>query len=208
MVKGSHNTQRLLFALAATSMSFFLASFQVHEKSILLPLLPMSLLAAADTKLVACGFGAIATFSMFPLFRLDGIIGPYVLGAAGIAFLTFAPETLFMTGTPLERVAVVVRAMPLHVSAILSVPMLTWPPWSVQSSCAGAGLLHVALFFAPPSLTARYPDIEAVLISLYSCSIFVATWAYASWKVWTVRDVDTPQFSDSSDSDGEGKKVR
>ena len=37
----------LLHAMLATSLAFFLFSFQVHEKSILLPLLPATLLLAA-----------------------------------------------------------------------------------------------------------------------------------------------------------------
>ena len=37
--------EHLCAALAASSLAFFLASFQVHEKAILLPLLPLSLLA-------------------------------------------------------------------------------------------------------------------------------------------------------------------
>lgn len=39
----------LLYALLTTSMSFFLFSFQVHEKTILLPLLPLTLLLSATT---------------------------------------------------------------------------------------------------------------------------------------------------------------
>lgn len=37
----------LPYALLASSMSFFLFSFQVHEKTILLPLMPITLLLSA-----------------------------------------------------------------------------------------------------------------------------------------------------------------
>lgn len=36
----------LLYALLSSAMSFFLFSFQVHEKTILLPLLPLTLIAS------------------------------------------------------------------------------------------------------------------------------------------------------------------
>ena len=60
-----------LYALAGSSLSFFLFSFQVHEKSFLLPLLPLVLLSPRHP-LLAAWAGAIATFSMFPLLRRDG----------------------------------------------------------------------------------------------------------------------------------------
>jgi alpha-1,3-glucosyltransferase len=48
----------LPYALLTSSMSFFLFSFQVHEKTILLPLLPMNLLlsgAPTDSSIFAWG---------------------------------------------------------------------------------------------------------------------------------------------------------
>ena len=42
-------TPLLPYALLTTSLSFFLFSFQVHEKTILLPLLPLSLLLSSAT---------------------------------------------------------------------------------------------------------------------------------------------------------------
>jgi len=38
----------LLYALLYSSLAFFLFSFQVHEKSILLPLMPATLLMASE----------------------------------------------------------------------------------------------------------------------------------------------------------------
>lgn len=53
-----------------SSLSFFLFSFQVHEKSILLACLPMSLLTAHHPYL-ATTFQLTAAFSMYPLFTQD-----------------------------------------------------------------------------------------------------------------------------------------
>ena len=69
----------LPYALFQTSMSFFLFSFQVHEKSVLLPLLPLTLLAAAsspgqsDVWEWGMLVNDVACFSMWPLLKRDGL---------------------------------------------------------------------------------------------------------------------------------------
>jgi alpha-1,3-glucosyltransferase len=74
----------LLYALFQTSMSFFLFSFQVHEKSILLPLLPLTLLAAASSpgRSDVWEWGIlvnnIACFSMWPLLKREGLSVQYI----------------------------------------------------------------------------------------------------------------------------------
>lgn len=73
----------LLQALLNSAMSFFLFSFQVHEKTILVPLLPITLLsagAAPESNTFALGVLAnnVAVFSMWPLLRRDGLAVQYV----------------------------------------------------------------------------------------------------------------------------------
>ena len=62
-------------ALACSSLAFFLASYQVHEKSILLPLLPLALLARR-LPLMSAWFSLTATWSMWPLLVRDGLFFP------------------------------------------------------------------------------------------------------------------------------------
>lgn len=62
-------------ALACSSLAFFLASYQVHEKSILLPLLPLALLARR-LPLMSAWFSLTATWSMWPLLVRDGLFLP------------------------------------------------------------------------------------------------------------------------------------
>ncbi len=76
--------QMLPYGLVSVASAFFLFGFQTHEKSILLPLLPMTLLLGAkgDTwggNITAARdwewcvwFNNIATFSLFPLLKKDG----------------------------------------------------------------------------------------------------------------------------------------
>ncbi|ORZ03455.1 glycosyl transferase [Syncephalastrum racemosum] len=68
---------RFRYALLNTSLAFFLLSFQVHEKSILLPLLPASLMILEETDAVVL-FTNTAMFSMYPLLRREDLVIPYV----------------------------------------------------------------------------------------------------------------------------------
>ena len=67
----------LLLCMASTAFAFFLFSYQVHEKSILLPLLPVTLLAP-DLPVLASWLPAVAAFSMYPLLERDGLSLAYV----------------------------------------------------------------------------------------------------------------------------------
>ncbi|KAJ3300958.1 Glucosyltransferase-like protein [Kappamyces sp. JEL0829] len=68
---------KFMVAAAISSLGFFLFSFQVHEKSILLPLLPITLLYHSNPLLVSW-FHNVALFSMWPLLKKDGLALPYV----------------------------------------------------------------------------------------------------------------------------------
>eukprot|EP00899_Mesostigma_viride_P024519 jgi/Mesvir1/5251/Mv15370-RA.1 len=65
-----------LYSLANSGFAFYLFSFQVHEKSILLPLLPVLMLALHEPVL-ALWVSGVAAFSMVPLLERDGLNIPY-----------------------------------------------------------------------------------------------------------------------------------
>lgn len=79
----TNNNKRLLsWCLGSCAMSFFLFSFQVHEKSILLPWLPIVLLlneVDADVISMVCWFCNVSLFSMTPLLRRDGLVLQYLV---------------------------------------------------------------------------------------------------------------------------------
>ena len=60
----------LLYSLTITAFAFYFFSFQVHEKTVLLPLLPLSLLFC-EHPLLSSWVGYVAVFSMFPLLLRD-----------------------------------------------------------------------------------------------------------------------------------------
>ncbi|KAG2222775.1 hypothetical protein INT45_013139 [Circinella minor] len=72
----SPSRSRFGYALVNTSLAFFLLSFQVHEKSILLPALPISLMLYQEPDAVKI-FMNVAMFSMFPLLKREGLVLPY-----------------------------------------------------------------------------------------------------------------------------------
>lgn len=67
--------RNLLLGSASCSWAFFLFSFQVHEKTVLLPLLPCSMLLF-EVPGCRCWVGLmniVATFSLWPLLKKDGL---------------------------------------------------------------------------------------------------------------------------------------
>ncbi|KAJ3280535.1 Glucosyltransferase-like protein, partial [Borealophlyctis nickersoniae] len=70
--------RRLIYATVNGALGFFLFSFQVHEKSILLPAMPVSLLLL-DEPVWAVWFNNVAMFSMFPLLKRDELVLPYIV---------------------------------------------------------------------------------------------------------------------------------
>ena len=80
-----------VLSLVNTSLIFFLFSFQVHEKSILLAAIPVALMTFCDNlddslSIVIPWFLTISTFSMLPLLIKDGLLIPTI--ALSIMYLT------------------------------------------------------------------------------------------------------------------------
>ncbi|KAG8715874.1 Glucosyltransferase-like protein [Ceratobasidium sp. 423] len=152
----------LPFALFSSAMSFFMFSVQVHEKSILLPLMPVTLLLAAresesEVESVGMGLGNVwewgvlvnnvAVFSMWPLLKRDG---------QGLNYAVLTLLWNYVIGyDPL--------ALPPSLVKVLSIAAYTT-----------LALIHTLEAFVPAP--ARYPDLYPVLNVLLSAPIFGATW--------------------------------
>lgn len=87
------------WAMASTAWGFFLCSFQVHEKSVLLPLLPMTILLGADGGLSPEMRGWIGwanmlgAWTLFPLLKRDELRVPYAVLSLLWAYLLGLPPT-------------------------------------------------------------------------------------------------------------------
>ena len=98
MVIGAVPRKSLLpYATASSAWGFFLFSFQVHEKSVLLPLMPMTLLLGSKSgmsKEYRAWIGwanMLAVWTMYPLLRRDELKMPYVVVSLLWMFLMGLP---------------------------------------------------------------------------------------------------------------------
>jgi len=89
----------LPLALASTAWGFFLCSFQVHEKSVLLPLLPTTLLLSGKDGLSSeirawVGWAnMLGSWTMFPLLKRDELRVPYAVLTLLWAYILGLPPT-------------------------------------------------------------------------------------------------------------------
>ncbi|KIM66625.1 glycosyltransferase family 57 protein [Scleroderma citrinum Foug A] len=148
----------LPYALLTTSMSFFLFSFQVHEKTILLPLLPLTLLLSGATpgdEVYSWGVlgNVVGVFSMWPLLKRDGLgvqyIATLLLWCRLVGHNPFRLRTESLVGL---------------LSTVVHAAMF---------------LLHILeMVVTPPS---RYPDLFPVLNVLVSTPVFGLIW------IWSIK---------------------
>lgn len=89
----------LPYALASSAWGFFLFSFQVHEKSVLLPLMPMTLLLGGkdglgrDYRAWIGWANMVGTWTLYPLLKRDGLRTPYFVITLLWAYLLGLPPT-------------------------------------------------------------------------------------------------------------------
>uniref|UniRef100_A0ACD5XFH2 Uncharacterized protein n=1 Tax=Avena sativa TaxID=4498 RepID=A0ACD5XFH2_AVESA len=148
-----------LYSLLNSSFSFYLFSYQVHEKSILLPLLPASLLALHEPHLYGW-FTYYALFSMYPLICRDQLLLQY-MAVLGLFFLIYyAPGASYGKEVKISSAT----------KAVLSLPLLC------------SILLHIVyLKIEPPK---RYPFLFDALIMFICFSQFVILTLYTNYKQW------------------------
>nr|XP_054764087.1 dolichyl pyrophosphate Man9GlcNAc2 alpha-1,3-glucosyltransferase-like [Lytechinus pictus] len=144
--------QKFKYALVNSSLVFFLFSYQVHEKSILIVALPVCLLLHEQTFLCTW-FLLISVFSMLPLLIKDGLI-----------LATIPLMILFYTVSKVSQSSWVNPPSDKRGQSIIK-DVAFW------SSMLGAiALTTCSLVIEPPQ---RFPDLWPVLVSMYSCGHFV-----------------------------------
>ncbi|PSR97564.1 glycosyltransferase family 57 protein [Coniella lustricola] len=154
----------LPLAFSATAWAFFLFSFQVHEKSVLLPLLPMTLLLAGKNGLAKetrqwVGFANIlGSWTMFPLLQRVDLRVPYAVFTLLWAYLLSLPPTSLSAYFPGTRTFTQWITFLIH--AVFYLAMAVWhvveasmsPPedkpdlWTVANvglGAAGFGLCYL-----------------------------------------------------------------
>lgn len=87
------------WAFASCAWGFFLCSFQVHEKSVLLPLLPMTIMLGGDgglgveTRAWVGWANMLAVWALFPLLKRDELRIPYFVLSLLWSYLMGLPPT-------------------------------------------------------------------------------------------------------------------
>lgn len=171
-----------LYALAVSSFGFYLFSFQVHEKSILLPLLPALLLQGAHP-LLASWVGSVATFSCYSLLAKDGHqLSYWILQSMWTSASMGWARAQMMQPQQQPQVDASSAMQAADAEATNSSnwaarlvhkanqhPLLLYR--CVQLSLLGGLLVHVVSALLP-SLP-RYPDLSAMLLVVYAAPHFL-----------------------------------
>lgn len=140
------------YAIVNTSLAFFLLSFQVHEKTILVPALPV-LLFYREHPMIVNWFAIVSTFSLQPLLHRDGQLVPYL-----VLMIMFTLISIEMFS----------RHISLDLSKLFSLNNLIIAAYF--SSILGCFSLSVAAIFVKPPQ--HLPDLHPTLNALYSCLHF------------------------------------
>ncbi|RDW24641.1 glycosyl transferase [Yarrowia lipolytica] len=156
------------WAFAACSWAFYLFSFQVHEKSVLVPLLPSTLLLATlDGNVISLvtWINNVAVFSMWPLLRRENLQLQYFV----VLFLwnwllgNFEPSRLWTATLPKS---------------------IFWR-LVVIGFYVGMVALQVAEYLYPK--VDRFPDLWVVGNVLLCAPCFALFWLYTLWNLWDKR---------------------
>ncbi|PGH09632.1 hypothetical protein AJ80_07661 [Polytolypa hystricis UAMH7299] len=185
----------LPFALSSAAWGFFLCSFQVHEKSVLLPLLPMSLLLGGDSGLskeIRAWVGwanILGAWTLFPLLRRDDLRVPYFVLTLLWAYLLGLPPTSLQlyrntpssdsTSSPTSNLHLLTKLLHLLYYAA----MITW---------------HILEAFVAPPPTK--PDLWVVLNVLIGASGFGIAYLWCTWKLLQQSLALNRDFASSSSS--------
>ncbi|KAG8380834.1 hypothetical protein BUALT_Bualt06G0057700 [Buddleja alternifolia] len=154
-----------IHGLLNCSFSFYLFSFQVHEKSILLPLLPASFLAL-DEPFVFEWLIYNALLSMFPLLRRDKLVLAYTAIYGLFILLYHAPSGKKDTSKT-NRFFSILKLFALACSLFLHVIYMT---------------------ITPPD---KYPYLVEAIIMIFCFSQFVLVLIYSNRKQWALFNTST-----------------
>jgi alpha-1,3-glucosyltransferase len=166
--------ERLLLSMGTCALAFFLASFQVHEKSILLAALPLAALYLRFP-LLATWFTAASSWSLWPLLLKDGLLLPAaaLTGAWLYVFLAAGQEgegAEELGSAEGAAVAAGLRALGLQRRAGDGARLGLWLRRGAIGSAAVALVLSVAAWRLPtPS---SLPDLHPYASSVYAAALF------------------------------------
>ena len=162
----------LPWALASSAWGFFLCSFQVHEKSVLLPLLPMTVLLGGEGGLgveMRSWIGLanmLGVWTMFPLLKRDELRVPYFVLSGLWAYLLGLPPTSLSCYIEPQATKFTTRISTRILHLTFYALMLAW---------------HLAEAFIPPP--EDKPDLYAVLNVVIGAAGFGICYLWCTWQL-------------------------
>jgi len=177
-----------VISLINSALAFFLFSFQVHEKSILLAAVPV-LLHFHNDPFPCFWFLIISHFSMLPLFIKDELYLAYLATMFFYFFsVSFMWPDIFYDNKTNSSSSVIVHKSKARIqqyrkdkslSDLLRCDKRTHLLVAFYGSILGVLLLSiVSKFVEPPK---RYPDLFPLLVSVYSCGHFLIFFIYFNY---------------------------
>lgn len=156
----------LIYGFSATSWSFYLFSFQVHEKSVLVPLIPSTLLFLLNDKnhiSIIQWINNACVFSMFPLLKKDGLLMQYTIN-------------LFLSNW-------LISGFKLKNNLLFSNKKIIWDMVFILSYVAMLIYHILEAFVMPP---AKYPDIWLILNTAISFVCFLLFWLWLLYRIYCI----------------------
>ncbi|NXC19335.1 ALG6 glucosyltransferase, partial [Corythaeola cristata] len=168
------NISLISFSKVSCALSFFLFSFQVHEKSILLVSVPVCLIIN-EIPFMATWFLLVSTFSMLPLLLKDGLLLAYVVTMPAFLSACVASFSIFEK-TSAEDLQLKPFSLSLkgYVSWFKSFPKIVRSLFLLSVTLMGVLSLMSAAVHPPQ----RLPDLFPVSVSVISCLHFLLFLVY------------------------------
>lgn len=180
---------KFLLSVINSSLAFFLFSFQVHEKSILLVAIPVTLYLPVEP-LPCFWFLFISTFSMLPLLLKDQLLISY------IALTVFYSVSILLTVnlglrdlisnsvkfTPQDAKTTQNKSRKAGKKSAVTQLFVLKNTLFVIFLVSLSGCLVLTVCSAAVSPLSRYPDLFPLLISVYSCAHFIVFFAYFNYR--------------------------
>lgn len=181
MIIGSNPRKSLLpYALASSAWAFFLFSFQVHEKSVLLPLLPMTLLLGSKDGLSKeyrawVGYAnLLGVWTMYPLLKRDELKTPYVVVPLLWTYLLGLPPTSAGAYYDPKHENITGRPMPED-DLFTMTKILHWQSYVLMA------FWHLFDAFAEPP--DDKPDLWAVVNACFGAASFGICYLWCTWQL-------------------------
>ncbi|CCK70951.1 dolichyl-P-Glc:Man(9)GlcNAc(2)-PP-dolichol alpha-1,3-glucosyltransferase KNAG_0F02890 [Huiozyma naganishii CBS 8797] len=178
------------YGLAACSMAFFLFSFQVHEKTILVPLLPATLLFTStnwNNLSMVFWVNNVALFTLWPLLKKDGLWLQYcvclvmynwLLGNFSFITPRFLPKIL-TPGPSISNIAENYRRRSLLPHNII---------WKIIILVSYLCMLMIHVLEYTIAAPSQYPDLWVQLNCTVGFGCFVLFWMWTYYKLITLRN--------------------